>query len=302
MGVFRLLKYIQENDGARQKVQLAELAKRKRKQTGKNPKLVCDYITFKTQLLASVDFALIHCEELPDYALLYGGNYQLYGKRVQLFVRTFRQLGIDLVFFVDGPLGINEAELQAKLPEQKKRYQLCLQRIATEAEICEQKKDSTSLVWDTPQLASTQVLMTLRDAGAQIIICQGEADMEIAQYARSHVEVLGILSTDTDFSIMENTTLFPIALNRNILGIKSQRVLDKVVCEAVSPTTLASSLGLEEQQLPDLSILCGNDFTRTLNRQLDVLTELELDSTDVKSIAQWLQGEKYTTDQVSANA
>ena len=291
MGVFRLLTYIQENDGARQKVQLAELAKRKRKQTGKNPKLVCDYITFKTQLLASVDFALIHCEELPDYALLYGGNYQLYGKRVQLFVRTFRQLGIDLVFFVDGPLGINEAELQAKLPEQKKRYQLCLQRIATEAEICEQKKDSTSLVWDTPQLASTQVLMTLRDAGAQIIICQGEADMEIAQYARSHVEVLGILSNDTDFSIMKNTTLFPLSLNHNILGIKSQMIgIKSIVCEMVSPTTLASSLGLEEQQLPDLSILCGNDFTRTLNRQLDVLTELELEDTDIVSIAQWLKG------------
>ena len=290
MGVFRLLRYIQENDGARQKVQLAELAKKKLKQTGKNPKLVCDYQTIQATLLALQDFALIRCEELPRYSLLYGGNYQLYEERVQLFVKAFQQLGIDLVFFVDGPLGINEAELQTRLTKQKKKYLLSLQCIATQTEICNQKKDSSSLVWRTPQLASTQVLMTLRDAGAQIIICQGEADMEIAQYARSHVEVLGILSTDTDFSIMENTTLFPLSLNYKTLDTKSQGVLDSVVCEMVSPTTLASSLGLEEQQLPDLSILCGNDFTKTLNRQLDVWTELEIESTDVQSIAQWLKG------------
>ena len=287
MGVSRLLKYIEENDDARQNVQLAELAKRKLKQTGKFPKLVCDYITLKIELLSLQDSALIHRKELPRYSLLCGGNYQLYAKRVQMFVKTFQQLGIDLVFFVDGPIGANEAELQAKLSERKKRYLLSLQTIATETEICDQKKDSTSLVWHTPELASAQVLMTLRDAGVQIIICQGEADIEIAQYARSHVEVLGILANDTDFSIMKNCTLFPMALNRNILGIKSH---DSIVCEMVSPTTLARSLDLEEQQLPDLSILCGNGYTKTLNRQLDVWTELELDSTDIKSIAQWLHG------------
>ena len=291
MGVSRLLTYIHKTDGARRKVHLAEFARRKRTQTGKNPKLVCDYITFKTQLLASIDSSLIDRKKLPDYAKLYGGNYQVYEKRVQLFVKTLRQLGVDLVFFVDGPIGVNEAELQARLPQRKERYLLELQRIATETEICDQKKDSTSLVWDTPQLASTQVLMTLRDAGVQIIICQGEADIEIAQYARSHVEVLGILSTDTDFSIMKNCTLFPITLNNNILGIKSQMMgIKSIVCEMVSPATLASSLELEEQQLPDLSILCGNDYTKTLNRQLDIWTELELDSTDIKSIAQWLHG------------
>ena len=287
MGVFRLLTYIQHNDDARQNVGLAELVKRKVEKTGKTPKLICDYISFKTEFLALVDMALIRCKKLPQRSLLYGGNYQVYEKRVQMFVKAFQHLGVDLIVFVDGPLGISETELQAKLSKQKEQYLIQLQRIAIEADICEQKKDSTSVVWDSPQLSSTQVLMTLKEAGVQIIICHGEADMEIAQYARSHEEVLGILSTDTDFSIIKNCTLFPISLNQGIL--KLQRLSD-IACEIVSPATLASSLSIEEEQLPDLSILCGNDYTKILNRQLDIWTELELDGTDIKSIAKWLEG------------
>ena len=296
MGVTGLLTYILEHDGARRTVHLAELADRTLEQTGKEPKIVCDYLNVKSALLAKMDAALIRHRKLSRHSLLYGGNYQLYAKRVLSFVRAFQHLGINLVFFVDGPLGVNETELQAMLLEKKARYLVLLQRIASVTQICDQQQDCTSAhtVWEIPQLASLQALMTLRDAGAQIVICQGEADMEIAEYARSHKEVLGILSKDADFSIMKDCTLFPIALfdSQNTLGFELEKIDEmpgEIVCEAVSPATLASSLDIKEEQLPDLSILCGNHYTRALNKQLDIWIELELEDTDIETVAKWLR-------------
>ena len=110
------------------------------------------------------------------------------------------------------------------------------------------------------------------------------------------------MSTDSDFAVIQGSTLFPYDLLKFTHGLvhgvhsrpdKIDKAQD-ITCETVPPSTLASALGIKEEQLPDLAILCGNDFTKPLNNQLKryLKKDLMLEATDVKSVAKWLQGKE----------
>ena len=123
-----------------------------------------------------------------------------------------------------------------------------------------------------------------------------EADPEIIHYAQSHDEVCGILSNDSDFAI--RCVMFPIStfdVNNNLGLLKDVLVDDKpnkIVCQVIYPSILAGSLGIRENQLPDLAVLCGTDYTNHLNQRLSVLSKLGAKGDDVESIAEWLKDKR----------
>ena len=211
------------------------------------------------------------------------------------FVKAFQHLGIDLVFFVDGPHGFNELQFEAKFSTLKDRYMSQLKDQYDSQQEYSMIKQSIDIT-TTPALLEIQWLMTLESAGMEIIYCLGEADQELALYARSHPEVCGILSSDSDFVVMEGSTLFPYNLLRftHALMHDVDSIPADITCEAVSPSTIARALGIKEEQLPDLAILCGNDFTKPFNHQLKLKLKkaLFLEATYVENVAKWLRGKE----------
>ena len=271
MGVSKLTKYFNNHRKARKKVSLRNLAKMTFKQTGKNAKLLCDYYSIIHPLLSEVDMKSAHTDQLGSYC----EDFSSFTNKITNFVKVFQCLGIDLIFFVDAPHGVNEMEFRTKVSTLKDHYVSQLMDV----------HNFQHLQWSS--LVPLQGLMTLKSAGVKIFYCRGEADPELVYYAQNNEEVCGILSGDSDFAIMQETTLFPCGL----FDFHSCNV-GMCTCETVTRTTLARSLKIKEDQLPDLAILCGNDLTRPLNRRLiySLKKQLRLEGTDIKSVAKWLQG------------
>jgi len=277
MGVSKLTNYIKDHPKAREKVSLRSLAQMTFKQTGKNAKLLCDYYSILRSLLSEVDIKSAHTDQLRSYC----EGFSSFTNKITNFVKAFQCLGIDLVFFVDAPHGVNEVEFRTKVSTLKDRYVSQLMDVHKL-----QHRQWSSLV-------PLQGLMTLKSAGVKIFYCRGEADPELVYYAQNNEEVCGILSGDSDFAVMQETTMFPCGLF-DFVGIHScsMDMCTDINCETVTRTTLARALKIEEDQLPDLAILCGNDLTRPLNCRLmySLMKQLRLEGTDIKSVAKWLQG------------
>ena len=299
MGVYGLTKYYCTHPRARKKVSLRHLAQKMFSRTGKKAKLLCDYLAILSPMVSQVHQILTILRQESSFYC--DKNFEIYARKITSFVEAFQHLGIDLVVFVDGPHGVNEVQFKAKFSTLKDRFMSDLQAqhdLQQESSMNKQFIDLTP----TPTLLRMQCLMTLESAGVEIIYCLGEADQELGLYARTHPEVCGILSTDSDFIIMEGSTLFPYDqlkfTHALIHGIHSKPDnVDKtedITCEAVSPSTIARALGIKEEQLPDLAILCGNDFTKPFNHLLSrkLKKDLMLEATDVKSVAKWLRGKE----------
>jgi len=196
MGVSKLTNYIKDHPKAREKVSLRSLAQMTFKQTGKNAKLLCDYYSIICSLLSEVDMKSAHTDQLRSYC----EDFSSFANKITNFVKVFQCLGIDLVFFVDAPHGVNEVEFRTKVSTLKDRYVSQLMDV----------HNFQHLQWSS--LVPLQGLMTLKSAGVKIFYCHGETDPELVYYAQNNEEVCGILSGDSDFAIMQKTTLFPCGL------------------------------------------------------------------------------------------
>ena len=294
MGVQGLLTYIMNTPPTRQRVHLKHLSQDIHQRTGQKGELLCDYFSLIHWLLSAYDWTLTQQGKLPPYSLLYGGDLQQYGSRIVSFVKGLENIDIVPVFFVDGPPGSNQADFVAKFSELKSRYLKKVELGATVQQICDGNNDLLQAKWSLREGISTQVEFALKSAGVRVVYCLGEADSEILRYLQTHDNVCGILSGDTDFAIAYDSTLFLpeyFDLNKD-LAISSGSICEypeDVVCETVTPARVASALNLTETQLPDLSVLCGNDFTRNLNASLSILAALGLNDSYVETVAEWLR-------------
>lgn len=293
MGVQGLLSYITSNPATRERVQLQDLSQEIYKRTGKKGELLCDYFSVIHWLLSTGDYALIKQGDLPPYCVLYGGDLRQYATRVVSFVKALENINIVPVFFIDGPPGSDQADFVAKFSELKSRYLKKLELGATIQQICDRNNDLLQAKWCLREGISTQVELALKSAGIRLVYCLGEADPSMIEYLQSHDNACGILSRDTDFAVTAGSKLFLpdlFDLNQD-LGICSDcinKYPEDIVCEVVTPARVASALQLRETQLADLSVLCGNDFTRNLNASLCLWAALGLSDSKVETVAGWL--------------
>jgi len=78
----------------------------------------------------------------------------------------------------------------------------------------------------------------------------------------------------------------------DVLGLRKPQLDSKpndVMCEMITPESLAASLGIRPDDLKNLSVLTGNDYTQHLNRELKVHDKLQLTPPFVQAAATWLQ-------------
>ena len=302
MGVQGLLDYISRNPTTRERVKLGELAQKLHEQTGKDAQLVCDYFSVIQWLLSSFDHSQIQRGKLSPYSIMYGGDLNHYSSAILSFVRAIRSLNIEPVFFVDGTPGSNKEEFPVKLEEWKRRYLQKLERCTDIQQVCDGNQDLLKIQWKLTEGISMQVLFALKSAAVQVIYCSGEADPCIVDYLRSHKEACGVLSTDTDFAIASGSRLFHVAffdIEKDPSGFVCENPSD-ISCDLVTPDGLARALWIRTAQLVDLSILCGNDYTKESNIHVSPQNTLNLNDTKVGTVAEWLQSQTTPLLEISA--
>ena len=293
MGVQGLLSYILDSD-AMCKVELSLLAKKILEETGKQPKLLFDFFNVETELWASPVPVLKKAGDYPAYTNMCGPDFHLVADRVRCFVKALRFIGIQPLFFVDAPRGCDDS-FEGKLGVLKKRSEERLSDNYLMQQVLERSTAHSYPVIRCHSLVIRQVLMTLREEGAEMVFCTGEADPDIICFAQTHEETCGIVSNDSDFAITSGCVLFPWAAFdfQNLTGVRKGVEIDEkpgeIISIAITPATLAKSLHIREDQLPDLAVLRGTDYTREFIHRFSVLTALGVEGSNVEDIAKWLE-------------
>ncbi|XP_019854966.1 PREDICTED: uncharacterized protein LOC109583897 isoform X2 [Amphimedon queenslandica] len=278
MGVKGLLKYIRNcPTGVRPEplVLSTETKRKSRDPTAAKAILVCDFIAIVFWLLDIVHDAKKSSER---YIALYGADFKEYTSRLIRFVEMLRHIDIEPVFFCDGPRGSGK-EYEMKLSTWEKRTKDSLKVILSHSFIT--KYDAKTEVKFGKKIMQpllvTELVMALQEAKVELITCEGEADNLMAEYMRTHGNVCGILTNDTDMMLMDGVTAIHYKLfdQENALKLSDDDIPDdykiaEVHCGAISPGYLARRLKIDEKCLPAFSVLCGNDFTTDLNDEIDV--------------------------------
>ena len=293
--------YITRTAAARESIDLGQTRIHRTNRRLSRPRLLCDFSPVVEWVLSAYDAHLVKSGQISHLSLLYGGDLQLYRQRIVAFVRALRHLGVSPVFFMEGAPGGDLEYFEVQLPDLCDRHEEQLEQNATVYRVCEGTGDLLQVRWRLSRDAVDEITKCLQSEGVAVRHCTRGTVEEVVEYQRRHRNVLGVLSSNTDFAIAAGSKLFPLALfdvNDN-LGIESPSISpqpDSLVCEWVSPSTLMQSLQLwDEASLIDVSILCGNRFTARLNKTCQLVCNLGLLDRSFEEVAEWVA--KLDTDQ-----
>ena len=147
--------------------------------------IVCDFVSVVLWLLGSFHKAKVDSKKYPWHSYVYGGDFDEYAERLLGFVKAMKHLKVEPVFFVDGP---NES----KMGKRKKREELATRYV----KYCHDEREYRSLKHRLKfkPLLFHHLLQELQKSGAEVIICDGEAERSMARYAKDHPNACGIHS------------------------------------------------------------------------------------------------------------
>ena len=256
--------------------------------------LVCDLIAVFYWLIELLHKAKVTSKDYSQYTCIYGGNFKDYKARILEFVKALRFINVEPVFFWDGPQG-SSFDYEYKLDTWKHKSKKLLRKIRENSKICKfhvveikfEKRLRQTLLFE-------ELVYALRDAGVTVNLCEGEADNIMAQYAREHREICTILTNDTDMTLMSGVSMVhykffdrkdALELSRPVLKCRSH----EICCDVLKPQHLARDLKIDEKCLPALSILCGNDYTKSLNERIKINESLGFSHPFVVSISVWIK-------------
>ena len=215
--------------------------------------LLVDFYAFEHYILSNFFSRLSKCSQNP-YLKLLGGEYGALDAFVSKVISDLRQLGLELIFFIDGGKG-SSRQARSKFHEWKNRHFNDLKRLSVlmdaakySENVCQIPKDT----WTRPVLLEVQVLHTLRRCNCEIVqVSSGEADFVLYEALQSRPKAYAILSNDSDFCIFENCTFIPIDLfdiNHDIFDESPDDWLPKaphrLMCGTIASENLASLLGV----------------------------------------------------------
>ena len=290
-GVHGLQAYISKTAAARTRLDLKRVGSPKPRSKSR---LLCDLSPVIEWLLSAHDARLVETGQLSPYALLYGGDLKLYGERVVSFVRALKHVGVTPVFFVEGSPGADTEKFETHYSELRRQHDRLLERCGCVYQVCEGSGDMLQVHWQLAGCAISEVAASLQAEGVSLEYCPRGTVVEMIEYQRRHSSVMGVLSNNTDFAVAVGSKLFPIALFDldDDLGIGSASICQRpaqVACEWVDPSTLSRSLQLyDERNLIDISIVCGNRFTASLNRTLEPCKRLGISGSSFEHVARWV--------------
>jgi 5'-3' exonuclease len=272
-------------------------ARKIKDETGKTPKLICDFLNIFYWLMSEFHEAKVKCKDYQTYSGLYGGDLNEYAERFIAFVRALRQVGVDPIFFLDGERGSDLEGFNAKLETYKKRHDGRIENCNRLINL-KHKGDTAHAPWIRPPMLGLHILMALKAEGVIMEHCISEADECMAQYyVQAQGDICGILTDDTDMVMMRGLEVFPCTFfdREAKLGIRTptfNSTVTDIVYESVAPATLARILNLREDDLKDLSIICGNDYTNGLNKTHGLIKRLNFTERRrpvIENVAEWLR-------------
>ena len=238
------------------------------------------------------------------FPALFGGDYADLGKAVSTFISSFRAIGLEPIFVRDGysyegslkkaeafkrsehalerALLVEDYAVHGTLPQPTKAKRL--KRVAEEdadaggddddsrlSSIINEAADSLGL--HVPG-ASAQAAATAVASGCSIHTAAGEADSVSARIAAGSAEVLGVISEDSDFLFFSGVRYIPLS-GLLVPGL-NVAVSTELSAQLYEYGVLASNLEMPTRLLPDLAVLCGNDYTKQLLKDCGVFSALKI--------------------------
>ena len=294
MGVKGLLTYIL-NSGDLRRVRLSVLADNFQRETGKRPKLLLDFFEIGRKFWSSPITVLKEVGDYPEYASICGPDFHLVADRARCFVKALRSIGIEPVFFVDVPFD-HDSDDDRVLQKLKSGRAKVLANNYLIQQVLEHNKVQSLPSNRCNDLVNRQMLYSLKEEGAEMVFCTQRSCPVIARYAQTHEETCGVVSDNPDFAIINGCVLFLLEEFdcENLTGLKKGVSVDKepgeIIAMAITSVTLARSLDIQEDQLPDLAVLCGTSHTKRYIHKLSVLTALGVEGSEVEDVAAWLKG------------
>ena len=279
------------------------LAKWARKAKEGDAIIICDLVPVVMWLLGAFHKGMVDSYQYPWHSYVYGGDLDDYAVRLLDFVKALKHLKVKPVFFVEGPMGSHRSETTNKMESRMRKRQKREVLADGYVKYCQDERGSRSLEHhlELKPLLLLHLLQELYRNGAEVIICNGETERPMVQYAKEHPSYCGILTTNTNLTLLGGCRVLHCKLFDCGEALQlQQKSLNKqpqdVLCETLEPNDLARTLGIDVQCLPALSILCGNDYSSQYLKQQEVIDELKLTKPyDVESVCRWIRDHECRT-------
>ena len=291
MGVFGILTYIkQHKEKATVKVDLKQMAQETSIQ-GSTPTLFCDFSNIITTLEKNVVYGTVTNGIQSKFTKFYGGHLRTLTAQFKSFILALKSVGVELVFVIDGDGTIGPRS--TKWSTSVDRYMQSLENCDKWHQVCAGYRSSHGVPIKRHPFASRCCKRVLIDTGTCFVQCAGEADGTLIGLCCSTPGAIGILSDDTDFAVARNCRFFPLCLFDvdNTVGFIDGNLNeepDSITCQYSSDAILSTCLGIRTDQIVDLAVLCGNDYSKPLNAAYHTHRHLGCNSSSVTKIAQWL--------------
>ena len=302
MGVQGLLSYIRSHPLCKNVLSLSDFAFRvARTSTNKErcAEILCDFSSVASWLCNGADAARTSTGNLIPSAQVFGGDLNVIVKRITRFVQALRHVSIEPVFFVSTPVCRDKEEFILTFPVIKESYVHAVHDNMLIQQVCEGSLSSRENTVSPSCLTAPmiqQIQMTLSSLDVKVVYCMGSGMLEMSAYVRAD-HVCGALSTNPEFAVMRGSSFidcqtFDLDGRLRIKGSSHlNEIPSDIVCSFSTPALLAKCLGLEEDSLVDLAILCGNDYSQELNQALQVCRHLSLKHLAVDTVRNLLSGQ-----------
>ena len=268
--------------------------------TGGKAILICDCISVIIWLLESFHEGMVKAKEFSCYSFMHGADFDTYATRILQFVEALQHIKLHPVFFVDGPRGCTTSDMEAKLQSwlDGQMGKKCVNaRVIKSCQYEDIYGSPFSHHFGLRSLFLHNIVQVLQKNGVEVVICNGEADRFMAEHFRKNPNVCGILTSDTDLTMMARCSTIhckffdredTLKLRQPVMNVKPVDIR----CETIEPENLARSLGIRANCLPALSILCGNDYTGHYTEEEAFRSLLKMTSPYVEWAANWIQFHK----------
>lgn len=183
----------------------------------------------------------------PKEEILCGFRAKVYCNRVRNFFSKLKETGVDLAFFIDGP--VQKDKKETWFNRRDFEYQKCISILD---EIAKNTPLPEIIYYKSNQIAAhnlTHPLMkeVVKEFGSIFTIRDVECDLALAAYATEN-QALAIFANDTDFLIYPG--------NWKYWSIKD--ISEEMKTVEYNRNALRSTLGLSQSQLPLFATLGGN--------------------------------------------
>eukprot|EP00667_Euglena_gracilis_P005151 EG_transcript_5179 len=202
-------------------------------------------------------------------SMLANTDYARVDRLVRNFVRLFQSFGIALVGCVDGAKG-SDGQPFARIDEYAKRsrdrevrHSAYLRVLRGRLSVPQFLKEHQ--MFPLPPLFTAQVAASLREAGVALVGGEGEADLW-ARKLLGDPNVLAVLSSDSDFAMMQHGRWMPLAKLQSdsfpaCLDAAEPPALPSLPATVWTAQGVADLLQVPLADLPAVAFLMGNDDT-----------------------------------------